>query len=116
MQVEKYRKQLSRMEHELQERLRKTTELARERPVVGGVDIVDESVASEQKESAFSEADRDTQTLNEIRDALVRIEDGTYGRCAADGEWIEEARLEAVPWARFCVRHQELMEAMPQRT
>ena len=49
--------------------------------------------------------------LEHIRDALQRIEDGTFGRCVVDGEPIEKKRLEAVPWTPYCLKHQEQLEA-----
>jgi RNA polymerase-binding transcription factor len=45
--------------------------------------------------------------LIQVRDALKRIEGGTYGRCSACGLQIEAARLEAVPWAAYCLEDQE---------
>jgi RNA polymerase-binding transcription factor DksA len=39
------------------------------------------------------------------------MEGGTYGRCGVDGKPIELARLEAVPWAEYCTRHQQQLEA-----
>ncbi len=45
------------------------------------------------------------EQLDGIDAALQRIDDGTYGRCEACGEPIGEARLEAIPAARFCIRH-----------
>jgi len=44
---------------------------------------------------------------NEIKDALTRIEEGTYGICRISGEPIEEARLEANPAATTCLAHVE---------
>ena len=41
--------------------------------------------------------------LEEIYDALERIENGTYGICESNGEPIPKARLKAIPWARHCV-------------
>lgn len=43
--------------------------------------------------------------LNEINNALKRIEEGTYGVCEISGEKIEEDRLEANPAARTCKAH-----------
>lgn len=40
--------------------------------------------------------------VDEIDDALQRIDRGEYGVCERCGEPIEERRLEAVPWARRC--------------
>jgi len=42
---------------------------------------------------------------NEIKDALKRIEDGTYGICEISGEEIEPERLEANPAATTCIKH-----------
>ena len=50
------------------------------------------------------------KTLHKIEQALSRIEDGTYGRCVADGEPIDEKRLEAVPWTPYCRKHQSELE------
>jgi len=41
--------------------------------------------------------------LLEIKSALGRIADGTFGICEAGGEMIPRPRLRAIPWARFCV-------------
>ena len=49
--------------------------------------------------------------LTEVGEALRRVADGTYGRCAACGGRIPEERLEARPEARLCVRCQEGAEA-----
>lgn len=40
--------------------------------------------------------------ITQIRGALRRIADGTYGECARCGEPIGEARLDALPWTPLC--------------
>lgn len=45
--------------------------------------------------------------LNEVKEALERIEHNTYGECEVCGEQIEEKRLEANPAARTCMKHME---------
>ena len=42
---------------------------------------------------------------NDIKLALKKIEDGTYGYCEKDGKPIEKKRLEAYPAARVCLEH-----------
>jgi DnaK suppressor protein len=42
---------------------------------------------------------------NEIKAALARIEDGSYGKCSECGMDIEEERLEANPAAKTCIAH-----------
>jgi DnaK suppressor protein len=49
-------------------------------------------------------------TLQQVREAIQRIEDGTYGRCGVDGGPIEEKRLDAVPWTPYCARHAQERE------
>jgi len=58
---------------------------------------------------ALSETERDQ--VREIEDALRRFRDGTYGLCDFDDEPIPPTRLDAVPWARYCVEHEEMAEA-----
>lgn len=43
--------------------------------------------------------------FNAVKDALQRIEDGTFGKCEVDGEDIEPERLEVNPAARTCIKH-----------
>ncbi|MBI2096268.1 MAG: TraR/DksA C4-type zinc finger protein [Candidatus Taylorbacteria bacterium] len=42
---------------------------------------------------------------NEVKNALKRVEDGTYGICVVGGEEIEADRLEANPAATTCKKH-----------
>jgi len=42
-------------------------------------------------------------TLQEIDEALGKLDAGTYGRCESCGGEISDARLEAKPAARFCI-------------
>jgi DnaK suppressor protein len=48
--------------------------------------------------------------LAEVAEALERLDDGTYGRCEACGEAIDDTRLEARPEARLCRADQEAAE------
>jgi DnaK suppressor protein len=49
----------------------------------------------------------DRAALREIEDALDRLRDGSYGTCLDCGISISRKRLDAVPWARYCVTCQE---------
>src|SRR5437660_5112729 len=62
------------------------------------------------RERDFSILDQVEAELADVERALRRLDDGTYGRCEACGEPIEEARLEALPAARFCLKHQTAAE------
>jgi len=58
--------------------------------------------------------DRESLRLREVRAALARMEEGSYGICLGCDQPIPTKRLDAVPWAAYCVRCQEAVDA--QRT
>src|SRR3954465_1740508 len=53
----------------------------------------------------------DMKLLSEVTDALHRIDAGSYGVCAECEEPISTKRLDALPWARYCVVCQDLVSA-----
>ena len=63
-----------------------------------------------EQEFALDLMDSEKKMLVEINDALRRIDDGVFGICEGNGESIPKARLNAIPWARFCVACAELNE------
>ena len=76
----------------------------------GTEDIVDRANNAYNRELMFSLSDNERATLLQIENALRRMDEGSYGRCANCGQMISVKRLEAVPWARFCIDCQELAE------
>jgi RNA polymerase-binding protein DksA len=56
-----------------------------------------------EQEFTFSLLENQERTLEEIGEALNRMERGTYGRCEECGGEIPRARLQALPYARHCV-------------
>src|SRR5258705_13606527 len=73
-------------------------------------DVGDDSVADEGESEDFTEAELEATVLQQVRDALQRIENGTFRRCVVNGEPIEPKRLEAVPGTPYCVKHRRLLE------
>jgi len=63
-----------------------------------------------EQEFVLGLMDSERKLLHEIDDALQRIEDGTYGVCEGTGKPIRKARLEAQPWARYCVLYARMLE------
>ena len=109
MNIEQYRQRLLDKEQELVERLGRevsTARDARDDQSSAG----DLAHADELKEEYFALADTDSAILAQVRAALARIEDGTFGLCIVDGTSIEEKRLEAVPWTPYCLKHQQMLE------
>ena len=63
-----------------------------------------------EQEFALDLMDSEKKMLVEINDAIRRIDEGVFGICEGNGESIPKARLNAIPWARFCVACAELNE------
>jgi RNA polymerase-binding transcription factor len=63
---------------------------------------------------ALDLATRQTQLIEEINEALQRIEDGTYGQCVECGKPLDEERLKAMPTARYDAECQAAIEAAQQ--
>ena len=63
-----------------------------------------------EQEFALGLMDSERKLLREIDNALGRLEKKTYGICEATGKPISKARLEAQPWARYCVEHARMLE------
>ena len=63
-----------------------------------------------ERELAIRNLDRDSNMLRQIRRALSRIANGTYGACLHCEEDILPKRMAAVPWAACCIRCQEQID------
>ena len=77
----------------------------------GVKDTVDMSLMDVNKELALRLGERESQMVADIDQALLRIEEGSYGICARCGKLIEERRLEALPTARYDATCQAAIEA-----
>src|SRR5204862_8092501 len=94
----------------LAQQLRQRTETARENQsdaleIAGtddGVkDVADQSVKDLSQEIEYRLGERESQLIADIDQALMRIEEGTYGVCARCGEGIPESRIEGLHPERY---------------
>ena len=76
----------------------------------GVKDTVDMSLADVSQEIEQRNGERESQLVADIDQALLRIKEGTYGICARCGQPIPEARLEAIPTARYDAACQAAIE------
>jgi DnaK suppressor protein len=107
MNILKFKQRLLDKQREL---LADIARLEGEARAAGDAEVGDQSdaaTASQVASESLQEEALASQTLVEVQDALRRIEDGTYGKCIRCGREIEPARLEAIPWARYCLKDQE---------
>jgi RNA polymerase-binding transcription factor DksA len=68
------------------------------------------------RDFALSLLSQEQDALYEIEEALKRIDGGTYGVCEMSGKPIPHARLEAIPFARYTVECQTLIEKQKKAT
>ena len=83
---------------------------SRERDLEATQDPADMAANAYTKELLISMSANDRVLLGLIDEALARVESGDYGECVNCGEPIQEKRLNAVPWARYCLRCQDMKE------
>jgi DnaK suppressor protein len=110
MDLEHFRQLLLAKEKELLGDLAHASAETREEFDPGGQDEMDSAVQSEAKDLWMDRQSHEVDLLAQVWAALRRIADGSYGACQYCGEPIGAKRLEAVPWAAFDVRHQELQD------
>lgn len=67
-------------------------------------DEVGQASWAQMEHLAFATLEQGQKTLAEVEAALHRMDRGTYGVCESCGEDIPEARLRALPWARYCLK------------
>ena len=79
------------------------------------LDAVESAEADIQEELEFALVQMKSETLNKVNDALVRLEQGSYGNCFECGEEIAEKRLRALPFAVRCKDCEESKETAEQR-
>ena len=73
-------------------------------------DPVDLAVRNYSKNVMLAVSENESKQLTQIDEALLRIEDEEYGPCQNCEKEINPKRLAAIPWARFCLDCQQLLE------
>jgi len=76
----------------------------------GTEDYIDYAVSSYDRDFSLSLTEMERRRIRLVEEALKRIDRGEYGNCMQCGQEIPEKRLEVEPWARHCIRCQELEE------
>ncbi|MBO0798766.1 MAG: TraR/DksA family transcriptional regulator [Blastocatellia bacterium] len=82
----------------------------READIEATQDPADKASNSYTKELLFSQSTNDRIILNQIEEALRRIDDEEFGVCTSCGNEILSKRLEALPWVRYCIKCQDMLE------
>jgi len=110
VQLAFFRERLVSMRNELQLKVDETVEHMREQETVA--DPADRATVEEEHALELRTRDRERKLLKKIDQAIVRIDDGSYGFCEETGEPIGLARLLARPTATLSVEAQARRERM----
>ena len=102
-ELTKYKTVLEAKLKELSDALRNREDIAIEKTP----DALDEVQLAGERELAIRNLDRESTLLRQVRGALARIADGSYGVCLHCEEDISLKRLNAVPQTAYCITCQE---------
>jgi DnaK suppressor protein len=102
-EMNKFKKILENKQDELERIVRNRDAITIEK----SADALDEVQHASERELAIRNLDRESNLLRNVRLALRRIEDESFGICMHCEEEISPKRLAAVPWAPFCIQCQE---------
>jgi len=94
---------LERKKAELAQVVRKRDDIAIEK----SADQMDEIQYASERDLAIRNVDRDSTLLRDVKAALRRIRDGSFGTCIECESAINSKRLAAVPWAPRCIQCQD---------
>jgi DnaK suppressor protein len=103
MNIQNYKRVLIAKAAELRHSKISKDEIAIER----NPELLDEIQRTADREIAMTFLTRDWHTSALVSEALARIDSGEFGICAECDGPVSEARLKAIPWAKFCIRCQE---------
>ena len=106
MNIDELKQKLLQKKRELQANIARLEGEARDSGEAEVRDSTDDATSAQGASESLQEESLESETLIQVEDALQRMEDGTYGKCSACGRPIEPARLEAVPWAAYCLEDQ----------
>ena len=108
--IERFKKALQVRHHELRLGLAQTQQESQTAQHDYGKDEGDRANMSLAREIDLSQKSRDRGLLNSVDAALKRINERTFGLCLNCEQEINAKRLEAIPWVRYCITCQELID------
>lgn len=79
-------------------------------------DLGDQANTAYTREFFFELGTGDRRLLRDVVAALQKIDDGSFGNCERCGETIADKRLDALPFARYCIDCQRLVEQEERTT
>jgi DnaK suppressor protein len=105
-----FKKRLLEKQRQLRDEVGRTALYGKDQDDDSIKDLGDQANTAYAREFFFELGSGDRRMLRDVMSALQRIENGSFGACERCGEAISEKRLEALPFARYCIDCQRLME------
>lgn len=105
-----FKKRLIEKQRQLADEVDKTALYGKDAEDDSIKDLGDQANTAYTREFFFKLGNGDRRMLRDVVSALQRIEDGSFGVCERCGESIAEKRLDALPFARHCIKCQRLAE------
>lgn len=105
-----FRERLEEKKQEILETFTKNKNYGKEADTESSQDTADQAANSYTKEFLFSLSSSERRLLQQVDDALSRIQERHYGVCASCEDPMNLKRLQAVPWATLCISCQEKQE------
>jgi DnaK suppressor protein len=108
--VAQFKKRLVEKHRQLSEEVGRTALYVKDQEDDSIKDLGDQANTAYTREFFFELGNGDRRVLRDVVAALQKIDDGSFGNCERCGEPIADKRLEALPFARYCIDCQRLVE------
>ena len=108
-QISYFRKKLLEKRRQLEEEVGRSALYGKGQEDDSIKDLGDQATTAYTREFLFELGNGDRRLLKEVLEALRKVDEGGFGACERCGEAISEKRLEALPFARYCIDCQRLV-------
>jgi RNA polymerase-binding transcription factor len=105
-----FRKRLIEKHRQLSDEVGRTALYGKDQEDDSIKDLGDQANTAYTREFFFELGNGDRRLLRDVVSALQKIDDGSFGNCERCGEAIGDKRLEALPFARYCIDCQRVIE------
>ncbi len=108
--VASFKKRLLEKQRQLSEEVGKSALYGKDQEDDSIKDLGDQANTAYTREFLFELGNGNRELLRDVVAALRKIDDGSFGACERCGEPIPEKRLDALPFARYCIDCQRVVE------
>jgi DnaK suppressor protein len=109
--LSRFREQLLAKRRQLENEVGRTALYGRDQEDDSTKDLGDQAANAYEREFRFELGNGDRRLLRDVLAALRKLDDGAFGDCERCGDPISDKRLEALPFARYCIDCQRRVES-----